>query len=139
MRTQYAAAALLLAATLPASAASKKISYPPEMLGLWCLSKVEPNWLTYERGKCSGAVGSVILRANGDYVRLVEEEAEGVSIQQRCRALPHTYFKGWTDYICTTGEATGKPTTYKAGAPEKVTHKWATTGVADELMLAVQR
>jgi hypothetical protein len=109
----------------PAQAAEKKISYPAQMLGVWCQTRVENGWIFYERGKCHRAVNSIVLSPNGDYLRIAPL-SERVSIEERCRAIPKSYFKGWTDYVCTIGATT-----------EKRHHKWVTVGEGYDVELGL--
>jgi len=48
-----------------------------------------------------------VLKKNGDYVRT------SLDHEQRCKADPKSYFRGWTEYSCSTGFA-----------PVKSTQKW---------------
>src|SRR5262245_43946581 len=86
--------------TAPASAT--KISYPSNLLGTWCLTKAEDGWQWFERGKCNGAISSIVLSQNGDYTRVTRDAVES------CKADPKSYFKGWTDYTCKVGNRTEK-------------------------------
>jgi hypothetical protein len=123
--TAIALAIALVASTAAANAAGKKIEYPAEMLGVWCQARTENGWAFFERGKCAGAVNSIVLSPNGDYLRIAPL-SERVSIEERCRAIPKSYFKGWTDYVCTINNTT-----------EKRHHKWTLEeGYAAELGLS---
>jgi hypothetical protein len=119
MKTLLTALALICVAS-SAFAGSTRISYPAEMLGTWCQVEIETGWAFYERGKCTGAVNSIVLSPNGDYVRIAPLW-ERVTVDERCKAIPKSYFKGWTDYVCTIGNGNGA-----ASWTEKRNQKWVT-------------
>jgi hypothetical protein len=106
MLKPLAIAAMSIAMLAPAKA---KDLISPELTGMWCLTNVDKNgWSTFNRvSKCQGEM-TLVLRQNGDYV------LTGNEYEARCKADPKSYFKGWTDYICSesgegpSGESTSK-------------------------------
>jgi hypothetical protein len=114
MNTLVLAASLALASATAATAAGKTPNYPTDWLGVWCQAKVEYGWVYYERGKCNGAVNSIVFSPNGDY-RRIAPLSERVQIVEECKAI--SYYRGWLDYKCVIGNGA-------LGSIEKRYHKW---------------
>ena len=89
MKTLLLAAALALSVTTAVPAPRSpwpRNSYPAEMLGVWCQVETSVSLVFFERGNCTGAVNSIVLSANGDYVRIAPL-SKLVTIEERCKAI----------------------------------------------------
>ena len=96
MKRILLALALVLTSTVAVNAAG--ISYPSKVTGKWCLiNQDEGGWRHFKRGSnCDDT--TLVLQSNGNYVLSANE------YEQRCKADPKSYFKGWTDYVCINHE-----------------------------------
>jgi hypothetical protein len=114
MKTIFALALLAMLGISNANAAG--ISYPASVTGKWCFAEANDGWTYFKRStKCEEM--TLVLQKNGDYVI-----TDGKYVE-RCKADPKSYFKGWTDYTCTTINGVQKKNmkfTSYAGQPGKL-------------------
>ena len=98
------------------NANASSISYPASVTGKWCFAEANDGWQYFKRrSKCEEA--TLVLQKNGDYV-ITDGKYE-----ERCKADPKSYFKGWTDYTCTSVFGVQKKNikfTSYAGEPNKL-------------------